>query len=111
MALPIDSSGAKNNVQGWGSSVSYGKRYTCFALLNISARGEDDDGKSAEMAPTPADKLAEITKLIEETKADLGGLCMHFSVETLDDLTAKQAEKAKAMLIAKRAQMQKAAKS
>lgn len=44
LALPIDSSGAKNNVQGWGSSVSYGKRYTAFALLNISARGEDDDG-------------------------------------------------------------------
>lgn len=46
LALPIDSSGAKNNVQGWGSSVSYGKRYTAFALLNISARGEDDDGES-----------------------------------------------------------------
>lgn len=44
LALPIDSSGAKNNVQGWGSSVSYGKRYTALALLNISARGEDDDG-------------------------------------------------------------------
>lgn len=44
LSLPIDNSGAKNNVQGWGSSVSYGKRYTAFALLNISARGEDDDG-------------------------------------------------------------------
>lgn len=48
LALPIDSSGAKNNVQGWGSSVSYGKRYTAFALLNISARGEDDDAASAD---------------------------------------------------------------
>ncbi|MBU6408061.1 MAG: ERF family protein [Alphaproteobacteria bacterium] len=47
LALPIDSTGAKNNVQGWGSSVSYGKRYTAFALLNISARGEDDDGNTA----------------------------------------------------------------
>jgi hypothetical protein len=49
LALPIDSSGAKNNVQGWGSSVSYGKRYTAFALLNISARGEDDDGEGDGM--------------------------------------------------------------
>lgn len=47
LSLPIDSTGAKNNVQGWGSSVSYGKRYTAFALLNISARGEDDDGNAA----------------------------------------------------------------
>jgi hypothetical protein len=46
LALPIDSSGAKNNVQGWGSSVSYGKRYTAFALLNISASDEDDDGNA-----------------------------------------------------------------
>lgn len=48
LSLPIDSSGAKNNVQGWGSSVSYGKRYTSSALLNLSARGEDDDGNSAD---------------------------------------------------------------
>lgn len=48
LALPIDSTGAKNNVQGWGSSVSYGKRYTAFALLNISARGEDDDGNGPD---------------------------------------------------------------
>ena len=47
ISLPIDSTGAKNNVQGWGSSVSYGKRYASFALLNISARGEDDDGNGA----------------------------------------------------------------
>lgn len=49
LSLPIDNTGAKNNVQGWGSSVSYGKRYTAFALLNISARGEDDDGNAAGM--------------------------------------------------------------
>jgi hypothetical protein len=48
ISLPIDNTGAKNNVQGWGSSTSYGKRYTAFALLNISARGEDDDGASAD---------------------------------------------------------------
>lgn len=47
ISLPIDNSGAKNNVQGWGSSTAYGKRYTAFALLNISARGEDDDGNGA----------------------------------------------------------------
>jgi hypothetical protein len=44
LSLPIDASGAKNNVQGVGSSTSYGKRYTACALLNITTRGEDDDG-------------------------------------------------------------------
>lgn len=47
LSLPMDSTGSKNNVQAIGSSVSYGKRYTAFALLNITSRGEDDDGKAA----------------------------------------------------------------
>jgi len=63
MSLPIDNSGSKNNVQGWGSSVSYGKRYTSFALLNISARGEDDDGNAAGLA-TITDEQQEILKSI-----------------------------------------------
>ena len=50
MRLPFDQSGSKNNVQSYGSSVSYGKRYVMSALLNITTRGEDDDGNSA--APT-----------------------------------------------------------
>lgn len=109
-ASPIDNTGSKNNVQGWGSAVTYGKRYTGTAILNITTKGEDDDGHAAGKEAPPADKLAEIKRLIDETHADLGGLCAHFSVETLDDLTGKQAEKAKAMLIAKRMQMLKAAK-
>lgn len=45
--LPADASGNKNNVQGWGSSISYGKRYTMNALLNITSRGEDNDGQGS----------------------------------------------------------------
>ncbi len=47
MRLPFDQSGSKNGVQAYGSSVSYGKRYVMSALLNITTRGEDDDGNSA----------------------------------------------------------------
>lgn len=60
--LPADSSGSKNAVQAVASSTSYGKRYTAFALLNITSKGEDDDGatatyKTAEGAPMPRSKL------------------------------------------------------
>lgn len=44
MRLPLDKSGAKNEVQGVGSAVSYGKRYTMCAALNIITEGTDDDG-------------------------------------------------------------------
>jgi len=50
MTLPLDTSGSKNAVQAVGSSVSYGKRYVMSAMLNITTRGQDDDGESA--APT-----------------------------------------------------------
>ena len=46
LSLPMDTTGSKNNVQAIGSSVSYGKRYTAGALLNLTSRGEDDDGQS-----------------------------------------------------------------
>lgn len=45
--LPSDTSGSKNAVQAIGSSVSYGKRYTAGALLNLTSGGEDDGGVAA----------------------------------------------------------------
>lgn len=45
--LPADSSGNKNAVQAVASSVSYGKRYTAGALLNLTSHGEDDDAFTA----------------------------------------------------------------
>lgn len=44
MRGPLDTSGSKNNVQGAGSTVSYLKRYTMCAMLNIVTEGVDDDG-------------------------------------------------------------------
>lgn len=45
--LPADKSGNKNDVQAVASSVSYGKRYTAGALLNLTSHGEDDDAFAA----------------------------------------------------------------
>ena len=42
--LSIDASGAKNSVQGVGSTISYGKRYLVGMLLNLVFEGEDDGG-------------------------------------------------------------------
>lgn len=100
MALPIDSSGGKNNVQGWGSAVSYGKRYTAFAMLNIAARGEDDDGKAAGETGQTA-SVNEINDLIAESKSNLSWFLQYFSVESLDDMTSRQRNQVRAMLKAK----------
>lgn len=48
-----DASGSKNAIQGLGSAVSYGRRYTTKDLLNIVTRGEDDNGHSSERGRQP----------------------------------------------------------
>jgi ERF superfamily len=42
LSLPLETSGSKNNVQGVGSSMSYGKRYAAVALLNLVSEAKED---------------------------------------------------------------------
>lgn len=44
MPLALETSGSKNNVQGAGSSNTYGKRYVLQNAFAIVTEGEDDDG-------------------------------------------------------------------
>lgn len=65
MLLPLDTSGSKNAVQAVGSSTSYGKRYVMSALLNLTTRGEDDDGHAAvPTANVTAVQASAITALL-----------------------------------------------
>jgi hypothetical protein len=41
-----DASGGKNEIQGLGSGVQYGRRYTLKDLLAIVEEGQDDDGQA-----------------------------------------------------------------
>lgn len=110
MTLPHDSTGSKNAVQAVGSSTSYGKRYTAQALLNLTSRGEDDDGKGAVAGPATinADQGSELIALIH----DVGGnrhkeleasLLKYFSFERLADIPATEFARAKAAINRKRA--------
>lgn len=76
--LPADMSGEKNAVQGVGSTMTYGKRYSACAALNITTRGhdgqtEDDDGAAAQV-PMSAAKAKE-HKLWEKLEAELRQMC------------------------------------
>jgi hypothetical protein len=99
LALPTDTSGSKNAVQAVGSSTSYGKRYTAFALLNITSTGEDDDGQAGG-APEPVDnvRLRLLNDLADAVGADKIKLCKHLKVESLKDLPATRYEYAFARL-------------
>lgn len=104
MTLQHDSTGSKNAVQAVGSSLSYGKRYTATALLNITTKGEDDDAKRAGADAVVSDEQAETLRtLITETKTDLGRFLKWAKVESIPDLQADKFDAAVAMLNAKKA--------
>jgi hypothetical protein len=77
MLLPSDTSGSKNAVQAVASSVSYGKRYVMCAMLNITTRGEDDDGYAAVPVATITEQQAKsITALLAKCKPEtVTGFC------------------------------------
>ena len=73
MPLPADDGPGRSKVQAVGSSVSYGKRYTAMAMLNILQAGvqEDDDGAGGG----DRELSREQTELIENGRsAALGGV-------------------------------------
>jgi hypothetical protein len=106
ISLPFDSTPGKNNNQGWGSTLSYGKRYTYCAALNIITRGEDDDGNAGGSGETiTEDQGDELRKLMEDFESErMEGFCKHFKIDRIDDLPAAKFEAAKAAIAkAKRA--------
>lgn len=115
--LPADTSGSKNAVQAVASSVSYGKRYTAGALLNLRTGDLDDDGKAAGEKDYPRiteTQAADLQALITEHGGNLARLLKYFKVDSLSDIHAnnyqwtvdeiKRLSAAKAEQAAKRAQ-------
>jgi hypothetical protein len=99
LSLPSDTSGSKNAVQSVGSSTSYGKRYTAFALLNITSSGEDDDGQAGG-APEPMDNVRRklLYDLADAVGADKEKFCKFLKVNSLSDLPASKYDFALARL-------------
>jgi hypothetical protein len=102
--LPAEASGSKNNVQGWGSSLSYGKRYCTIALLNIRSRALQDadtdgfpgdfqrskGGGLTEAVPKPEVltdiEARDLRELMDECGVDTSTLCRHFGIDKVADL-------------------------
>jgi cell fate (sporulation/competence/biofilm development) regulator YlbF (YheA/YmcA/DUF963 family) len=114
MTLPHDTSGGKNAVQAWGSSASYGKRYTLITLLGI-ATDEDDDGRAGGGDTISEDQVDELFDLIAETQANVGQFLIVAKVgsaetpETIDEIKerlglikTREFDRLRAMLLKKK---------
>ena len=102
----------KNDMQGYGSAVTYGRRYGLMAMAGIAP--EDDDGNAAAKAAPksqPAKKItAEQFQTIQAqvfaTQTPEDKICAYMQVNDLHDMTEKQAADAIAMLNKKLAKME-----
>lgn len=95
--FPLDTSGGKNNLQGGGSAMSYGQRYSAKFVLDLKFADEDDDGEGAHQFVTAA-QLEELEKLIVEAKADRPRFLKTLKVVKLDDVRAAKFAEAKGLL-------------
>lgn len=84
---PRDKSGSMNALQGGGSTETYLKRYTGFAILGLSAGDEtDDDGQGGGAQVISAKQLAALRDLIERSGADEAKLCEAYNIQSVEAL-------------------------
>lgn len=96
MALGCDASGGKNNAQGWGSAISYGKRYTAFALLNLV--GHDDKDNDGAGATIDDEQQAELMRRITALNVNIEGFLEYIGAPSISDMPATKYAQAIAAL-------------
>lgn len=102
LAGPPDTTGSKNTIQAIGSTLTYLQRYTLVQMLGLAA-AKDDDGKHAGAGGSITDEQAdELRSLALEAKADMPTFLEFFKADSIADISAKDFDKAKRALLAKR---------
>ena len=94
----------KNDMQGYGSAVTYARRYGLMCMAGIAP--EDDDGnaaaKAAPVVERPinisADQFGQLMGVIESTASDPAKLAQWLGVKMLEDLNVQQWERAMTQL-------------
>jgi hypothetical protein len=104
--VPIDNTGPKGTqnktmTHGFGSTMSYGRRYLICLIFNITLTNEDKDGNQPGSVITD-DQVTNLMDLAEEVKADRQKFLAYMKVEKLADIAAKDYQKAVKALEAKR---------
>jgi hypothetical protein len=85
LSVPPDPGTDRNRIQAIGSALSYAKRYTACALLNLTSRGEDDDGAATSVLISH-DQLIELECELLRTRANKLRLLDYLGVSSLSAL-------------------------
>ena len=87
---------AKQDPQGYGSALTYARRYSLMAACGIAP--EDDDGNAAQRQPAKPvqsapmtlddEQLANVKALIDEVKPNVSMMLGHYGVKRVEDIPA-----------------------
>jgi hypothetical protein len=98
----------KNDMQAYGSAVSYARRYGLLSMAGVASASDDDDGNAAVAgapkakpripAPMTEHEFNTVKDLLEQTETDQDKFCQYWKVKALHELTGGQAQNAIAML-------------
>ena len=94
---------SKKTEQGWGSAITYARRYQVMALLGLAP--EDDDGNAVTQAAKTlinAGQVASLQALMEMTDTKESQFLKAYDVESLKQLTTDQFKHAVPLLEKKR---------
>lgn len=99
-----DASGSKNPIQQIKSATTYLRAATFEAVTGIASSFDDDDGNaSCKVTETINEsQFNELCELADSTNASKAKFCAHFKIDHVGALPAKDFERAKRMLLAKR---------
>jgi hypothetical protein len=99
LSIPL----SKVDAQGYGSAVTYARRYALAAVVGVCP--EDDDGNAAsqrgaqqQVATINDDQRSILMTLAERSGADMKGFCTFYRIDSLPGLPADKFPAAKAML-------------
>lgn len=93
---------AKDNAHGFGSALTYARRYGLQTAFGLPV--EDDDGNAAAAAPPKQAKpisdadWALLVQLIENTGTDTEKLCKAYNVGSLKEMTEQNFKDARSVL-------------
>ncbi len=90
--IPTDMTGMKGNqnktaTHGFGSTMSYGRRYLTLLVFNITLTNEDKDGNQPT-EPLSDEQMANIEALLTETASDKAKFLKYLKVRSMEDIPA-----------------------
>jgi hypothetical protein len=102
--VPADTVGMKGNqnktaTHGFGSTMSYGRRYLLLLIFNLTLVNEDDDGNASTGGEiVTGEEIAEIQDLMDQANADPEKFCKYMKVGALAELRQGQLPRAREAL-------------